>query len=664
MGVAHNYYDDYQNQYLVNRIADRCYIPMNNLLLELIKKHGKKFSVSLSISGVALDQFEWYAPHVLDSFKKLAKTGQVEFIAETYYHSLASLSNSKEFEKQVKKHSERIEKLFGKKPTAFRNTELIYSDEIGARVSKLGFNTILTEGAKHVLGWKSPNYVYCNAINPKLNVLLRNYQLSDDIAFRFSDQQWTKWPLTTEKYVDWILQLGKKEDVVNIFLDYETFGEHQPKETGIFDFFRALPDEVFKRTNFKFSTPSEISKTLQPTAPVHVPFPISWTDEERDLTAWLGNELQNEAFSKLYELIEKVDASKDPELKKDFGFLQTSDNLHYMCTKCIANADVHKCFSHYASPYDAFINYMNILSDFIIRLENNEPKMKQKEKVSVKGDQNKTVKKLNLLTKKTKKMETKKPAAKKPAAKKPAAKKPAAKKVATKKPAVKKAAPAKKTVAKKVTKPAVKKAVAKKVTAVKKAVVKKATTAKKTVAKKVTKPAVKKAVAKKPAVKKAAPAKKTVAKKVTKPAVKKAVAKKPAVKKAVAKKVTAVKKAVVKKATVAKKAVVKKATAVKKTVVKKATTAKKAVAKKVTKPAVKKAVAKKPAVKKAAPAKKVTKPAVKKVVAKKPAVKKAAPAKKAVAKKPVVKKVAAKKPVAKKVAAKKPAVKKVGCKKC
>ena|GEM_PF-3309 len=569
MGAVHNYYDDYQNQYLVNRIADRCYIPMNNLLLELIKKHGKKFSVSLSISGVALDQFEWYAPHVLESFKALAKTGQVEFIAETYYHSLASLSDSSEFEKQVKKHSERIKKLFGKKPTTFRNTELIYSDQIGARVAKLGFNTMITEGAKHILGWKSPNYLYCNAINPKLNVLLRNYQLSDDIAFRFSDQQWKGWPLTTEKYVDWILELGEKEEVVNIFLDYETFGEHQLKETGIFDFFKALPSQIFKRSNFEFSTPSKISKALKPVAPVHVPFPISWADEERDLTAWLGNELQNEAFEKLYELTQKVEKNKNPEIHKDFGFLQTSDNLYYMCTKWLASADVHKYFSHYPSPYDAFINYMNILSDFIIRLDEktHSSASQQKAKTSVKGDNNKTINKPNLSTKKTKTMEKKKPTAKKPVAKKPAAKKPAVK--AAPKTAAKPAA--KKTVAKK---PAVKKAVA---------------------PKKVTKPAVKKAVAKKPAVKKA-----VAPKKVTKPAVKKAVAKKPVVKKAVApKKVT---KPAVKKA-VAKKPVVKKAVA----------------PKKVTKPAVKKAVAKKPVVKKAVAAKK---PAVKKVAAKKTVAKK------------------------------------------
>jgi len=410
MGAVHNYYDDYQNQYLLNRIADRCYIPMNNLLLDLIKKHGKKFSVSLSISGVALDQFEWYAPHVLESFQALAKTGQVEFIAETYYHSLASLNDSDEFEKQVKKHSERIQKLFGKKPTTFRNTELIYSDEIGARVSKLGFNTILTEGAKHILGWKSPNYLYCNAIDSKLNVLLRNYQLSDDISFRFSDQNWKGWPLTAEKYVDWILEGDKKQEVVNIFLDYETFGEHQLKETGIFDFFKAFPEQIFKRSKLQFSTPSKISKALKPVAPVHVPFPISWADEERDLTAWLGNELQNEAFAKLYELTEKVEAHNDIEIKKDFGFLQTSDNLYYMCTKWLASAEVHKYFSHYPSPYDAFINYMNILSDFIIRLEENSEKTQQKIKNSVKGiNKNKTVNKPNLSTQKKQKQWKRKP---------------------------------------------------------------------------------------------------------------------------------------------------------------------------------------------------------------------------------------------------------------
>jgi len=578
MGAVHNYYDDYQNQYLLNRIADRCYIPMNNLLLDLIKKHGKKFSVSLSISGVALDQFEWYAPHVIESFQALAKTGQVEFIAETYYHSLASLSDSDEFEKQVKKHSERIQKLFGKKPTTFRNTELIYSDEIGARVSKLGFNTILTEGAKHILGWKSPNYLYSNAIDSKLNVLLRNYQLSDDIAFRFSDQNWKGWPLTAEKYVDWILEGDKKQEIVNIFLDYETFGEHQLKETGIFDFFKALPEQIFKRSNLQFSTPSKISKALKPVAPVHVPFPISWADEERDLTAWLGNELQNEAFAKLYELTEKIEAHKDPEIKKDFGFLQTSDNLYYMCTKWLASAEVHKYFSHYPSPYDAFINYMNILSDFIIRLDKNSEKTQQKIKNSVKGtNTNKTVNKPNLSTQKTKKMEkktTKKPAAKKPAAKKPAvkkavAKKPAVKKAVAKKPVAKKAAPAKKAVVKKAA-PA-KKAVAKKV-APKKAVAKKATPVKKVVAKKAT--------PKKVAPKKAAPAKKAVAKKV-------------APKKAVAK------KAVPKKAAPAKKAVAKKV-APKKAVAKKATPVKKVAAKK---PAVKK-VATKPAARRACGAKK------------------------------------------------------------
>ncbi len=522
MGNAHNYYDDYQNQYLVNRIAERCYLPMNKLLMDLIKKHGKKFNVSFSISGVALDQFEWYAPDVLESFKALAKTGQVEFIAETDAHSLASLNNPVEFERQVKKHSERIEKLFGKKPTTFRNTELIYSDEIGAQVAEMGFKTMLTEGAKHILGWKSPNYVYSNALRPKLNVLLRNYSLSDDISFRFSNQEWKGWPLTAEKYVDWILNLGEKEEVVNIFLDYETFGEHQWKESGIFEFFKALPDEIFKRSKIKFSTPSEISKTFKPVAPVFVPFPISWADEERDLTAWLGNELQNEAFDKLYALSEQVEASKDPEIRKDWSFLQTSDHFYYMCTKWLASADVHKHFSHYASPYDAFINYMNILSDFIIRLEENPTTATKTTKIT-----KKTINKSQLSTQKTKTMEVKKTTAKKAAPKKAAAK-PAVKKAAAK-PAAKKAVAAKPAAKKAAAKPAAKKTVAAKKPAVKKATakpaVKKAVAKKPAVKKAAAKPAVKKAVAKKPAVKKAA----------AKPAVKKAVAKKPAVKKAAAK---------------------------------------------------------------------------------------------------------------------------------
>jgi alpha-amylase len=263
----------------------------------------------------------------------------------------------------------KVEQHFGQTPTTFRNTELIYSDGIGEMVSEMGFNLMLTEGAKHVLGWKSPNYMYANAINPKLKLLLKNFRLSDDIAFRFSQQSWGEWPMTTEKFVGWLNDIDPKEEVVNLFMDYETFGEHQWPETGIFDFMRALPARVFSHSNFTFNTPAELAEKLQPVSTVHVPYPISWADEERDLTAWLGNELQDEAFDKLYSLKDKVVKCKDPGILRDWLYLQTSDHFYYMCTKWFSDGDVHKYFNPYGTPYEAFINYMNVLSDFIIRVE-------------------------------------------------------------------------------------------------------------------------------------------------------------------------------------------------------------------------------------------------------------------------------------------------------
>jgi alpha-amylase len=369
IGKDHNYYDDYQNEFIARRVADKCYLPMNQLLLDSIKEFGSMFKVSFSISGTALDQFEQYTPEVIDSFRRLAESGSVEFLSETYTHSLSALKSKDEFQKQVKKHQDKIMELFGVKPTTFRNTELIYSDEIGAMVADMGFSTMLTEGAKHILGWKSPNYLYTNAINPKLKLLLKNFQLSDDIAFRFSQQSWESWPLTTEKFVGWLNEIDSKEEVVNLFMDYETFGEHQWPETGIFDFMRALPERVMSNSNFSFNTPSELSSHLQAIAPIHVPNPISWADEERDLTAWLGNELQDEAFDKLYELEAKVKKCDDAQLIKDWEYLQTSDHFYYMCTKWFSDGDVHKYFNPYGTPYEAFINYMNVLSDFIIRIE-------------------------------------------------------------------------------------------------------------------------------------------------------------------------------------------------------------------------------------------------------------------------------------------------------
>jgi len=338
-------------------------------MLDLIKKYDGQFKLAFSITGIALEQFKLYAPDVLDSFKKLAKTGNVEFLAETYSHSLASLINKEEFVDQVKIHSKKIQDLFGVKPTVFRNTELVYSDHVGEMVADMGFKAVLTEGAKHVLGWKSPNFVYNCAVNPKLRVLLKNFKLSDDIAFRFSNKNWDQWPLTADKYVSWIKNLDKKEDVVNLFMDYETFGEHQKSDTGIFDFLKSIPEYVIRDPELTFSTPSEVARDIQPVAAVHVPNPISWADEERDLTAWLGNDLQEEAFNKLYELRDLVLKVKDQKIVKDWNLLQASDHFYYMCTKFFSDGAVHSYFNPYDNPYDAFINYMNVLNDFSLRLK-------------------------------------------------------------------------------------------------------------------------------------------------------------------------------------------------------------------------------------------------------------------------------------------------------
>ena len=369
IGKNHNYFDEFANRSIIHKVAEKCYLPTNKLMLDLVKEYGSRFRIAYSISGTALDQFEMYAPEVLESFQKLAKTGCVEFLAETYSHSLSALKNREEFTRQVNAQIDKVEKLIGYKPKSFRNTELIYSDEIGAMVADMGFNTMLTEGAKHILGWKSSNFVYSNAINPKLKLLLKNFRLSDDIAFRFSNRDWSEWPLTAEKYVHWLNNINPNEEIVNLFMDYETFGEHQWAETGIFDFMRALPRMVFAKTNFEFLTPSEASQKHQPVSLLHVPHPISWADEERDLTAWLGNELQDSAFNELYSLADMVEKVNDPDIKRDWLYLQTSDHFYYMCTKWFSDGDVHKYFNPYDTPYEAFINFMNVLSDFTIRLK-------------------------------------------------------------------------------------------------------------------------------------------------------------------------------------------------------------------------------------------------------------------------------------------------------
>ena len=367
IGKDHNYLDDFTNRAIMQKVARQCYLPMNALLLKLIKENKGAFKCSFSITGSAVEQFRAYAPEVLDSFRALAETGCVEFLAETYSHSLAALSSKEDFVEQVKLHSKMIKEEFGKKPVAFRNTELIYSDQIGEMVSALGFKTILAEGAKHVLGWKSPDYVYTNAIDNRLRVLLRNYKLSDDIAFRFSNQGWDQYPLTADKFAGWVKESAG--EVVNLFMDYETFGEHQKATTGIFDFMKALPAAILAQGDMKFATVSEAAKASQPIGVLHCPHVMSWADEERDVTAWLGNELQNEAFSKLYGLKDKVKALKSADFEYVWNFMQTSDHFYYMATKWLSDGDVHSYFNPYGSSYEAFINYMNVLADFEIEVD-------------------------------------------------------------------------------------------------------------------------------------------------------------------------------------------------------------------------------------------------------------------------------------------------------
>ena len=379
IGKDSHYYDDFANRSILRRIATKCYLPMNQLLLDLVKKNGGKFKVAFSISGSAMEQFERYAPDVVDSFRALAATGSVEFLSETYYHSLASLESPSEFEHQVLKHKAAVERLFGVTPKTFRNTELIYSNDIGKAVSKLGFKTMLTEGAKHILGWRSPNFIYSGETARSMKLLLRNAPLSDDIAFRFSNREWSDWPLTTDKYLSWLKEADG--EIINLFMDYETFGEHQSADSGIFDFMGYLPEAVISDGTFEFVTPSEAASKHKSVSSLDVPDAISWADEERDLSAWLGNELQQEACQKVYAMTEKLSIVNDEELWADFGHLQESDHFYYMCTKFFSDGEVHKYFNPYDTPYEAFINFMNVLSDFQIRLDEKRAALDVREQV-------------------------------------------------------------------------------------------------------------------------------------------------------------------------------------------------------------------------------------------------------------------------------------------
>ena len=370
IGKKHNYFDNYANRSELEDLAENCYLPANALLLDLIKKYEGKFKVAFSISGSAIDQLEMHTPEIIRSFQELAQTGQVEFLAETYSHSLASLSeDTDEFELQVKRHSAAIKELFGKKPVTFRNTSLIYSDKIGKRVADLGFKTMLTDGAKHVLGWKSPNFVYKNALDENLNLLLKNSKLSDDIAIRFSDKNWSEYPLTSEKYVDWVSHSLQETEVLNLFMNYEVIGHYNRAESGIFDFLRYFIQQIAENPNYQFLLPKEVTKKHTAKDILPVPYPISWTDEERDITSWLGNELQKEAFTELFKIQPLVKKKKNAELNEDYSRLQASEHFYFMRTKLFSGADYHKYILPYESPYEAFINYMNVLSDFIERVK-------------------------------------------------------------------------------------------------------------------------------------------------------------------------------------------------------------------------------------------------------------------------------------------------------
>ncbi|MDH6358362.1 alpha-amylase [Parabacteroides sp. PF5-9] len=375
IGNEHYYYDDFQNEEIIRRIAERSYIPANRAILEMIKSSGGKFKVAFSITGTALDQMEIYTPEVIDSFKELLATGNVEFLSETYAHSLSSLGDPDEFKKQVKEHRDKVYNIFGVKPKVFRNTELIYSDEISELVYDMGYKYMLTEGAKHILGWKSPNYVYTSDTQPHLKLLLRNSRFSEDLSMRFNNYSWNEYPLTADKYISWIASTPESEQVINLFMNYEVLGSLNAAETGIFDFFKALPRFAAEK-GISFSTPSEVFSLLKPIDSISVPYPMSWAGEEKDCNLWMGNVLQQEAFRKINTIGERVRLAEDRRLKQDWNYLQSSDHFFYMSTRNIGN------FSPYENPYDAFNNYMNVLSDFIVRVNAQFPETIENEELN------------------------------------------------------------------------------------------------------------------------------------------------------------------------------------------------------------------------------------------------------------------------------------------
>ena len=443
IGTDHYYYDDYEDERLITDVANRSYMPALEALGEMLKEHPGFFKVAFSLSGVGMEQLEIHAPQVLEKLQELNQTGCVEFLAEPYSHGLSSLVNEETFKSEVKRQCTKIEEYFGKKPTVLRNSSLIYSDEIGATVADMDFVGMLTEGAKHVLGWKSPHYVYHCAMNPKLKLLLRDVRLSDDISLRFANSDWEGYPLFADNYMNDIASFPEEEQVINIFMELSALGIAQPLSSNILEFMKALP-ECAKQRGITFSTPTEICKKIKSVGEINVPDTLSWVDEERDVSSWLGNPMQREAFNKLYSVADRVRIANDPRINQDWDYLQASNNFRFMTTKP-SNVGLDRGI--YASPFDAFTNYMNILGDFINRVNDLYPAdvdndqlegllttiTNQDEEIEMKDKEiTRLQAKIEKIEKEVAKLRAEKPAAKKTAAKKALAKRTTAKKAAEK----------------------------------------------------------------------------------------------------------------------------------------------------------------------------------------------------------------------------------------
>ncbi len=373
IGEDPNYFNDrsetnLNNARIVKKVATKSYLPANAALLELLERHPD-FKVSFSISGVALEQFRTFAPEVIESFRRLIDTGRVELLAETYYHSLAFFYSLADFERQVKQHRDLVRRLFGVRPRVFRNTELSYRNDLAHWAERAGYAGVLTEGWDYWLHGRSPNFLYRPPGTKKIKLFLKNYKLSDDMAFRFGERSWREWPLTAAKFAHWVSALNGAGEVINLFMDYETFGEHQWAETGIFDFLRALPTEIYKHPDNRFLTLSEAAALYPAREELDLPSIVTWADTERDLSAWTGNEMQTYALKTIYDLEPVVLETEDKKIIEAWRRLQTSDHFYYMCTKWFADGDVHAYFNPYASPYEAFISYINAVSDLKWRLE-------------------------------------------------------------------------------------------------------------------------------------------------------------------------------------------------------------------------------------------------------------------------------------------------------